>query len=196
RPPSPWYPFSTVLPSAPPPSPPPTPSISEAANTPPAHGDFLFFITSLPPEAQASGSLSDLCAVGYYMSYWRDVGSYGGYSAADFGYAPTYKLHRYFKSSNDTWKNTISSNVGLYPYLQSPASNPLFDTPLGLANGKDEVIARNVVNFRLIPIYEASSGSTVQYAPPPTAPTPSTGSSPTPAAGAPRTSAPSPWKSS
>jgi len=113
--------------------------VTDAANSPPAsHGDVVFFISSQSADAQESGkNKSDLCAVGYYLSYRPDLGPANRSS---------YKLFRYFKGSDDTWTNAGS---GLLPFLQTAAS--LF-VP---ATTSDEVIARNVIGFQIRPFIYA-----------------------------------------
>lgn len=133
-----------------------------AAQAPPqAHGDTLFFISRQSSEAQKSGSLSDLCAVGYYLHYSPDL------SVTEAGSGrvrSTYKLHRYFQSSNEAWER---SGRGLLPFLQARAA--AISTPCDVllrssqllffpANpvAEDEVLARNVINL-FIRAYDADN---------------------------------------
>lgn len=108
-----------------------------------AQGNALFFLSAQPADAQFTGAGSDLCAVGYYLAWSSDPIPWGSGNNS-------YKLHRYFYNSDETWSN------GLLDFLQG--TNPwLFPTPVGAANG-DEVIARNVVNFEIIP-YRNNNGT-------------------------------------
>jgi prepilin-type N-terminal cleavage/methylation domain-containing protein len=135
------------------------------AGAPPvAHGDTLFFISRQPLDAQEANSLSDLCAVGYYLRYSPDL------TVAEAGTGrirSTYKLHRYFRSSNAAWEQTGSPAVGLKPFLKALSAQRASDTAASLpptpahtfltnnqilfaaANpvSGDEVLARNVINL-------------------------------------------------
>lgn len=111
-----------------------------------AHGDALFFISSQPTAAQdASLAKGDLCAIGYYLVYDRDS------SAQALGtQRSSYRLLRYFKSSDVTWND---GGFGLLPLFSSiltgggaPDFSKLFPNAEGRHTG-DEVIARNVINF-------------------------------------------------
>ncbi|MDX6766235.1 MAG: prepilin-type N-terminal cleavage/methylation domain-containing protein [Candidatus Methylacidiphilales bacterium] len=110
--------------------------VTDTGNSPPAsYGDVIFFFSSQSPEYQEVGkNKSNLCAVGYYLSYRPDLGSGGRRS---------YKLYRYFKSSDDAWS---SAGRGLLPFLTSGSS--LFVS----ATTNDEVIARNVIGLEIRPL--------------------------------------------
>jgi len=121
---------------------------SGPGGTPTANGDLLFFISSQSFDAQDSArGKSDLCAVGYYPVYDRD--------SAAMGNRRSYRLLRYFKSSDDTWEN---GSAGLKVFLTTVQSGTpdyavLFPPAQGTAD-RDEVIARNVVNFKVQPLDE------------------------------------------
>lgn len=131
---------------------------------PVAHGDTLFFVSRQPLDAQEAGSLGDLCAVGYYLRYSPDL------TVTEAGTGrirSTYKLHRYFRSSNAAWEQAGSPAVGLKPFLTALAAQRGTDTASSLpptpahtflaanqilfpaANpvSGDEVLARNVINL-------------------------------------------------
>jgi uncharacterized protein (TIGR02599 family) len=125
--------------------------------TPAAHGDALFFMSSQSPEAQdRSKSKSDLCTVGYYLVYDKDA------SAPD-STPKSYRLLRYFKSSDEAWQTAA---YGLFPFLQSvqygsPNHTLIFPAANGNNSG-DEVIARHVINFQARPLnsnYQPLTGS-------------------------------------
>ncbi|MEO0454117.1 MAG: prepilin-type N-terminal cleavage/methylation domain-containing protein [Verrucomicrobiota bacterium] len=126
-----------------------------------AQGQAIFFLAAMSSEAQLGQGSSDLCSVGYYLSWGPDWDS-----AQSPGFAPSqsYKLHRYFKHSDETW---LSSGIGLQPFLTDfdPANfisgSPLFIRPTGGLNG-DEVIARNVVNFEITPYRTNTTTGAVQ----------------------------------
>lgn len=118
-----------------------------AAAPPAANGDTLFFISRQPMEAQESGSLSDLCAVGYYLNYTNNPGVGAP--------AQSYKLYRYFHSSNPTW---VSGASGLQPFLVQRSASANLTAAQVLAAGQtlfaaanpvsgDEILARNVINL-------------------------------------------------
>ncbi|NJK91602.1 MAG: prepilin-type N-terminal cleavage/methylation domain-containing protein [Blastochloris sp.] len=123
-------------------------------STPAAHGDALFFISAQSSDAQDSAKgRSDLCAVGYYLVYDRDSSAIGTTRRS-------YRLLRYFHSSDETWRLPIdpalTPSSGLLPFLQSvqagSADNALLFPPAkGTVTG-DEVIARNVINFQVTPL--------------------------------------------
>lgn len=126
------------------------PDLYTGGPTPPAaHGDFILFISSQSPEAQGNAK-SDLCAVGYYLAYWR---AQGGSGAAANNHA-SFNLHRYFYNSDNTWQNPASAGIGIFPKLTQPGGI-LFAAAQGSAIG-DEVIARNITNFSCVP-YDADN---------------------------------------
>ena len=127
-----------------------------------ANGDTLFFISRQSLDAQEAGSLGDLCAIGYYLSYSSNL------QAGDSGIPRrSYKLHRYFKSSNAAWEQGGATATGLRPFLTALSTQRAADASGGqpataaaafLASSQtlfaaanpvsgDEVLARNVVNL-------------------------------------------------
>lgn len=126
---------------------------SIVAKAPPrAHGDTLFFISRQSPEAQKSGSRGDLCAVGYYLHFSPDL------TVAEAGTGrirSTYKLHRYFQSSDEAWER---GGQGLLPFLRARATQPATPADALLRSSQllffpanpvaeDEILARNVINL-------------------------------------------------
>ena len=92
----------------------------------------LFALATLPADAQdPDANRSDLCAVGYFLAYTRDRTAFApdGDAAAE----GSYKLFRYFRSSDPTYKNLR-------------AGDPLF-----IANpaGSAEPLAHNVTRFEI-----------------------------------------------
>ncbi|MDD5260472.1 MAG: prepilin-type N-terminal cleavage/methylation domain-containing protein [Methylacidiphilales bacterium] len=105
-----------------------------------SNSDKIFFLCKAPRAGQVvGGNKSDLCATGYYVAYTR-CGISGG----------AYNLHRYFKSSDETWgANSPAPGAGLQPYLTN-RSNPLF-MPAAATRDGDEILARNVTDFIIRP---------------------------------------------
>jgi prepilin-type N-terminal cleavage/methylation domain-containing protein len=146
---------------------------------PQAHGDTLFFISRQSLEAQQNGSLSDLCAVGYYLIYSPNLES-GVQGVA----RRSYKLHRYFQSSNDAWEKTGPPALGLRPFLvalsaqrasDAAASQPATAASVFLQTNQllfpaanpvsgDEVLARNVINL-FIRAYDSDNTQIVTEGP-------------------------------
>lgn len=93
-------------------------------STDPADGR-IFFIAALPVSAQESGSKSDLCEVGYYLTYTNN-------SILNPNSAPAYSLHRYFRSSDATFTN-----------LAIPAQQFIYTTT------NAELLARNIPAFKI-----------------------------------------------
>lgn len=123
----------------------PTTAGIQSNTSPNAYGDSLFFISTQASGAQEAGKdTSSLCAVGYYLAYTPDPGHMGGGRSS-------YKLYRYFRSSDDAWNDT-ANNKGLFPFLQSvTASTPNTNLLLPpIIN--DEVIARYIINFFVTPL--------------------------------------------
>ena len=122
-----------------------------ALQTPDDHGDALFFFSKQNTGAQDNtGAKSDVCAIGYYPVYDNDNLSLQGIHKS-------YRLLRYFKSSDETWSLPGASHpTGLNFFLASlttgaPDYTLLFAPALGSAEG-DEVIARNIINFKVVPL--------------------------------------------
>jgi hypothetical protein len=116
-------------------------------DTPAEHGDALFFLSAQSAEAQDSAKgKSVFCAVGYYPVFDRDPQALSIQRSS-------YRLLRYFKSSDETWQ---SGAKGCLPFLISVAAGSpdylsLFVPPIATTTG-DEVIARNVINFKVRPL--------------------------------------------
>lgn len=102
---------------------------------PPANGDTLFFTTLLPLNAQTDVSRSNLCLVGYYLAYISE--------STQPGAKRSYNLYRHLSNSNDTFtalENFYTTN--------NPPMIATFPRPPAGFNG-DEVLARNVINFKV-----------------------------------------------
>lgn len=106
---------------------------------PEKNGDVFFFLTTQSRVMQEEGkNRGDLCAVGYYLSYWSDEGAAG---------KGEYHLHRYFKSSDEAWRcGEGVSTYGVLPFLRTGLK--LFWPARGDGDG-DEVLARNVIDFKV-----------------------------------------------
>ncbi len=93
------------------------------------YGDRFFFLTAQPSSAQGTGEKSDICAIGYYLDYTASPN------------APnSFKLYRYFKGSNDTFTR-------LRNYVRNEPPTSVLMVP---SSATDEVLARNVVDFRVV----------------------------------------------
>jgi len=130
--------------------------VSDTAPPDANHGDVVFFISAQPSEAQESGkNKSDLCAIGYYLSYQQDPALAALNKVVS---ARSYKLYRYYKSSDTTWAEPpVTPTSGLLVYLGLVAGGnptPPLTNLFIRANNQDEVIARNVINFSVIPYDE------------------------------------------
>lgn len=126
-------------------------------------GNAIFFLSAKSPGAQGGQGSSDLCAVGYYLAWGPDWNS-----AQSPDYAPTssYKLYRYFKASDTLWNNGFQAFLQGWDAGNQTSTSHLFPTPLAVVSGSgDEVIARNVVNFKLTPHRWNASAATYEAPP-------------------------------
>lgn len=120
---------------------------SGGPRSPDEYGDALFFISNQPIDSQKPDeNTSSMCAIGYYLAYSPDPGHMGGGRSS-------YKLYRYFESSDSAWNETGSA--GIFPLLSTNA--PLFQPAEGRLGG-DEVIARYVTDFFVRPMEISPSG--------------------------------------
>lgn len=97
------------------------------------YGSNVFFLTSLPLNAQKSDSKSDICEVGYFLGLDRTAASTNR----------SLNLYRYFRSSDQTFSNLSNSN-------------PFSSVAIG-ATG-EELLARNIVAMKITPVSTNSSG--------------------------------------
>ena len=119
-------------------------TVSFSGNASP-NSDKIFFISSVSRDGQdAARSKSDLCSIGYYVAYTNPTDAQSSIGTG------AYNLHRYFKSSDETWADNPATPVtGLLPVLTNTASF-LYQPATATRNG-DEIIARNVVDFHIKP---------------------------------------------
>lgn len=102
----------------------------------PVWGGRIFFLATIAGGAQASGeNRSDLCALGYYLAFTRDVTAFSP-DAQGAGHS-SYKVYRHFRSSNPTFEALQASLAPGGIFLPSP-------TPAG-----DEVLARNITRLEI-----------------------------------------------
>lgn len=100
-------------------------------------GHRLFLLSTLSTEAQAGGeNRSDLCAVGYYLAFTRDLTAFSPDSQG--AGRSSYKLYRHFRSSNPTFESLVP------PFSPTMVFRPL----VGGASG-DEILARNVTRMEI-----------------------------------------------
>jgi prepilin-type N-terminal cleavage/methylation domain-containing protein len=95
-----------------------------------AEGDRLFFLTAQPGGAQ-NNARGEICSVGYYLNYSAPPAN------AMTGSRDYFTLHRYFRNSDGTFEPLRNYIAGSNPVLMHAASTV------------DEVLARNVVDFRV-----------------------------------------------
>lgn len=96
----------------------------------------LYFLTLLPPTAQAAGNKSDLCAVGYFRRWTFQNDGFGQTNAAD----PTrkgYHLFRSFYGSDLTYSNLLSGTPPLRDLQQPSAAGAI----------APEILARNILGL-------------------------------------------------
>jgi len=96
-------------------------------------GDRLFFMTAQPAGSQPPGARSDVCLAGYYLDYTAAP------SNAMAGSPRTFKLYRHFRDSDAAFQNIKN-------YSASPQVTASL---MQAASSSDEVLARNVVDFRV-----------------------------------------------
>lgn len=111
----------------------------------PPEASHLFFLSAQPSYAQGKDRAnnadpkSDLCAVGYFLA--RDETSSGSGEK-------TMNLYRYFRSSNDTFRDIIRAGGSLVP-------DPLLSNPdIG-----EELLARNITSFKVRAYKEKEDGT-------------------------------------
>jgi prepilin-type N-terminal cleavage/methylation domain-containing protein len=110
------------------------------------YGSNVFFLASLPPSAQAGGSKSDVCEVGFFLALDRTPASS----------KRTLNLYRYFRSSNQTFSNLTTGS--------------LF-TNVAIGAAGEELLARNVVGMKITPV-SSSGGAWIPFMPTAEAPVP------------------------
>jgi prepilin-type N-terminal cleavage/methylation domain-containing protein len=110
------------------------------SGAPPNRSGSLFFITALPPDAQApnrggsrSGNdkksevpKSELCAVGYFVAYEK--------TSPDASAERSFNLYRFFRNSNDTFEEGIKEGQ---PFEEVAINEPT------------DVLARNITSFKI-----------------------------------------------
>ncbi len=107
---------------------------------PEANSDRLFFVVSTPIGAQESDDSGDLCMVGYYVAYTVDGNSPGSSSS--------YKLYRYYMTSSEA-----------VPKLVDLTKNPNTDFWAEGTYSTDEVLAKNIINFRVTLFTKQADGT-------------------------------------
>jgi prepilin-type N-terminal cleavage/methylation domain-containing protein len=110
------------------------------------YGSNVFFLASLPTSAQEADSKSDVCEVGYFLALDRTPASTNR----------TLNLYRYFRSSNRTFSNMAASS--LFTNVTTGAAG-------------EELLARNIVSMRIIPV-SANASNWTAFAPSANAPLP------------------------
>ena len=115
----------------------------------------MFFLTLLPPAAQEEGSLSDICQVGYFLAFDRTA-----ISQALPGSQPSMNLYRYFLSSNQTFQRLSANGSVVFTNNLLPTDNSV------------ELLARNVREFRIVPLVLSNGTYTTNFSPSPDRPLP------------------------
>lgn len=125
------------------------------ALAPPSTGSNLFFLTRLPLNAQGANNASSLCSVGYYVAWMRSA--VGSDQASNF----SFNLIRYFIPSGAP-TSTNGTGAHLLQFIKSgsdPGSvNTLFPRVGSAVAPENEVLARNIIKFDLVPYSENGSG--------------------------------------
>lgn len=109
-----------------------------------------FFLSALPLNAQAPGSLSDVCEVGYFMGFERTFA--GGNSSMQ-----TLNLYRFFRSSNPTFTNLLGNSTFAGASFSSAES---------------ELLARNIREFRITPLIYTNDAYSTNFTPSTSKPVP------------------------
>jgi len=102
-----------------------------------ANSSCLFFATSVRPRVNQT---ADLALVGYYVA--QDV-----FTNVNGFRTVSYNLHRYFRSSNEAATNLVNWFNSLANTNATPSAGVLFPA---IDAQRDEILARNVANFRLL----------------------------------------------
>ncbi len=120
-------------------------NVAKLSGSPPPlqNGHRIFFFAAMPEDAQEAGAnKSDICSVGYYMDFVRPKTA----EMQAAGQQGSYVLRRYFRSSDPTF-TTITSGT----------------TPLFQGSISDDLLARNVIDFYVLPL--RADGTTVSLWP-------------------------------
>jgi prepilin-type N-terminal cleavage/methylation domain-containing protein len=117
-------------------------------------GSNLLFLTTLPLNAQGGGNVSELCAVGYYMAWMRSA--VGADEAPSF----SFNLVRYFNPSGSP-QSTGGTVANLISFITGGSGdiNLLFPRVGSSVQPENEVLARNVVRFEVVPYAVNGSGT-------------------------------------
>ncbi len=110
----------------------------------------LFFLTSLPTEAQEEGkNKSDLCTVGYFLGFARTSLLSNGKDD------PSLNLYRYFRSSGGDTSDS-GTKIDNSTYLAMIGGDPIRKIPSGTlwvankgAGTSSEVLAKNITGFEI-----------------------------------------------
>lgn len=147
------------------------------ADTKPDDLGTLFFFKSQPlprpGDITPSNTDGDLAAVGYYHAY--SVDEYAG----DVGGGPprSYKLYRYYTPPREAYYGwTERGTEGLEKFIQTFAPSGwnygvadvqkyLFANPLMVRDSGDEVVARNIIDFKVQVLVPNASGDDFELRP-------------------------------
>lgn len=113
--------------------------------------DQLFFISSLSSAMQGGNVLGDLCSVGYYVGWGVNSFQTNGTSIS----SKSYNLFRYFRPSDNNFSNltVFWTGFALPGSLQPANLKKIYENASTQPQSGDEVLARNVVGFRIRPYY-------------------------------------------
>jgi GxxExxY protein len=118
--------------------------------TDPSNASAIFFHAAMPKSAQDStASKSDVCQVGYFIAFDRTA-----MSSNSPGFQKTMNLYRYFLSSDPTFANLTNA----------PHGNP-FAMDIIPTAAEVELLARNVREFRIIPLIFTNNTLTNSFSP-------------------------------
>lgn len=119
------------------------------ASVNPAWGSRLFILSTFARSAQESvTNRSHLCAVGYYLAFTRDSTVFSPNTSGNGDFS--YKLYRHFKSSDQTFAALTSAMTkGTETTPDIFDSKKIYTPTIASSGAGDEILARNVNQFRL-----------------------------------------------
>jgi len=111
----------------------------------------LFFLAAIPSKAQDAGNKSDVCEVGYFLAWGRTSAVSGsGLNTNNASMQETLNLYRYFRSSDATFSNLVSTNA-------------LDASIVNITGQESELLARNVRSMKVTPLQQ-TNGAFVPFA--------------------------------
>lgn len=128
------------------------PNLSTLANS----VDQLFLLSTLNPDMQGGNSASgELCSVGYYVSWAANTFATTASGTNNAFASQSYNLFRYFRTAETNFSNlrVFWTNFSVPSSLQQANLQNLYAEARPVPFTGDEVLARNVIGFRIRPYY-------------------------------------------